>query len=77
MSRSWFCALPWTVVLAASAGLFIELQSDTALDLRLAVRSPAGHFYVVSAVAVANVALGLAAGVVRGPTLALAACLAL
>ena len=64
MSRSWSRALPWTVVLAASAGLFIALQSEATLDIRLAARSPVGHFYVVSAVAIANVVLGLAAGVV-------------
>ena len=64
MSQQWPRVLPWAVVLAASGVLFAVLQADTALDLRITVRSPSGHFYVVSAVSIANIALGLAAGLV-------------
>ena len=42
----------------------MALQFDAGLDLRLAVRSAEGHFYVVSAVALVNVTLGLVAAAV-------------
>ena len=56
--------IPWALLLAASAAAFLVLQTDAALDLRLRVQSADGHFYVVSAVALANLALGAVAGVV-------------
>ena len=50
---------PWALLAAAPAAVFLVLRTNAALDFE--VRSPEGHFYIVSVVASINVALGLIA----------------
>ena len=64
MSGSWPCLLPWALLLGVSGALFAAFQLNPGLDARLSMQSPDGHFYIVSAIAIVNVVLGVAAAVV-------------
>lgn len=53
--------LPWLVLTSAPGLAFLALRMNGALDFE--ANSPDGHFYIVSLVALINVALGLVASI--------------
>lgn len=63
MRRTLPEVLPWLIALAASSVAALILMFDGALDARLQLAAPRGHFYIVTVVALISVVVG-AAGVI-------------